>query len=85
MQDVCLPLPPLLKVTKGVPLHPIMPVPCTGPGHPFTRAILQLGQPKQRQMMARGLGWDATYLICCVSGFFRLYWCKWENRLTLVP
>ena len=23
------------------------------------------------------------YLICCVRGALRLYWCRWENRLTL--
>lgn len=42
--------------------------------------------PAKAELVTAG-AWagDATYLICCVSGFFRLYWCKWENRLTLVP
>lgn len=26
-----------------------------------------------------------VYLSCCVSGAFRLYWWRWENRLTLRP
>jgi len=73
-------LPPLLKASEGSPSTP------PSLSRRQHQDMPSSARPAEAEPEGcQGPGLRRPYLICCVSGFFRLYWCKWENRLTLVP